>query len=424
MARHIWLGGTSAVAQVDTLTVGGTIEIGDKFKITLTDETGASATLTVSATSTSTSTTASEIATAFNASTDARFTPITALASTSTVTLTADTAGVPFHCTVTTTESDDSAADAQTFTRAATTANKGGSDFATAANWSGGSVPANGDEIEFNGRATADLLYSLDQSAKTFAVVLIKDSFASYDIGVVGGRRLKAGMTSLVIGDAAADGGTSGGSSCVNLNLHTVAFTARVKRTRNTGTDGQPPVQIMCNNNTGTLTVEGGVVGVGTDVASEAATLKQLTVRGGRVELGEGVSISGTNERLYQDGGEIVMRCGLAGNDSAIYQSDGTLTTEGSGAIFAAHIGGTLIANSTGTISTLEVKDKGVADFTQSSVARTVSAATIVGPSARIEADNGVPLSVAFAAGIDFVDGAKTTQANLGTEVNAAYTAA
>src|SRR5687768_5979997 len=100
MASKYFIGGSfTAVAQVDTLTVGGTVEADDVFKVTMTGEDGTAVTLDVVAGSTTIATVCTNIATAFNASADARFIPVTALAGATTVTLTADTAGVPFYCT-------------------------------------------------------------------------------------------------------------------------------------------------------------------------------------------------------------------------------------------------------------------------------------------------------------------------------------
>src|SRR5688500_17548537 len=112
---NYWIGGKSAVAKVATLTPGGTIEAGDKFLMILTSESGATQTLTVTATNTTVAITCDDIVAAWNASTQTLFIAVTATDSTTHVTLTADTAGVPFHLTVNTTETDDSPADAQTF---------------------------------------------------------------------------------------------------------------------------------------------------------------------------------------------------------------------------------------------------------------------------------------------------------------------
>ena len=115
---------TQAVAQVDTFTPGGTIEATDVFTLTVTGENGTTASVSFIATDTSAATTSAGLIAAWNASTNPLCTGITA-SGTSTVILTADVAGVPFSVAGTTTESGGGAADAQTFTRVATTAKRG-----------------------------------------------------------------------------------------------------------------------------------------------------------------------------------------------------------------------------------------------------------------------------------------------------------
>ncbi|GAG30438.1 unnamed protein product, partial [marine sediment metagenome] len=108
------------VAQIDDLTPGGTIEVGDKFKVTLTDSEGQNGEIeTAVATGTTVAQVCQDIVTAVNNSTQTKFQAVTAYLSGSPATnvqIKADTAGVPFYCTIATTENDDSPADGQTFT--------------------------------------------------------------------------------------------------------------------------------------------------------------------------------------------------------------------------------------------------------------------------------------------------------------------
>jgi hypothetical protein len=235
----------------------------------------------------------------------------------------------------------------------------------------------------------------------------------------VGGTKLRIGATTVRIGDPSADGSSGGGSSLINLYI-TGATSIYVRKGRTGGTSNQPATQIQTDNNASDVTIDEGTVGIGTDVYGETVTLNELIVNGGRVELGEGVTFSGTAPALHMKAGTVVLRGAIA----TINQDAGSLRTEGTGAITTANIGGTLVANSTGTITTLQVQGAGLADFTQSTAARTVTNATVQGPTARIAADNGKPLTVTFTNGVDFIDGARTTQCDMGDEVNAAYTAA
>ena len=112
------------VAQVDTFTPGGTIEIGDIFTLTLTATDATTHAVSYTAAAATAADVAAGLVAAWNASDDEYISRITA-SGTVTVILTADNPGEAFSVAGTTTESDGAAADAQTFTRAATTANAG-----------------------------------------------------------------------------------------------------------------------------------------------------------------------------------------------------------------------------------------------------------------------------------------------------------
>lgn len=181
MATIIFRGDAAAVAQQITCTVGGTVEVGDLFKITI-----GSKTLVYAATSTNVDTVASGIANALNALSSTSYPEFTgaasginaaAVGSGGQLTLTAKTAGVPFTVSLSTTESDGSAADAQTFTQTTTVASAGPNDASTAANYSTGSLPANGDDLVFENSAV-DVLYNLAAlSAVTLNSLTIRQSY-------------------------------------------------------------------------------------------------------------------------------------------------------------------------------------------------------------------------------------------------------
>ena len=115
MAVNVFTADAPAVAQVDTVTPGGTIEAGDLFVMTLVAEDGSLQVLSVAATSTTVDQTCDDIVAAWNASTLSLFTGITAALvgvhpNATAVRLTADTAGVPFTLAATTTEAGGGAA--------------------------------------------------------------------------------------------------------------------------------------------------------------------------------------------------------------------------------------------------------------------------------------------------------------------------
>ena len=139
MATKRWQGGAAAVAQITTLTPGGTIEISDLFKVTINGKV-----VSYAATDTTVASVCTGLAAALEASEEPEFTEIDWADSVTCVTATAGTAGVPFTLSVETTESDSSAADTQTFSASTTTSSSGPNHWDTALNWSGGSVPTGG----------------------------------------------------------------------------------------------------------------------------------------------------------------------------------------------------------------------------------------------------------------------------------------
>lgn len=166
--RHT--GGAAAIKQLDTLTVGGTVEIGDLFTVTIGQKT-----LSVAATTTSTATTAAEIAAAWVAldkSLYPEFGEMEPQANGSDITVLANTAGIPFTLTVATTEAGGGAADLQTFVKVATTAATGPNFWNDAKNWDGSAVPVNADDVTID--SGVDILHGLAQSAVTLTSLTIK----------------------------------------------------------------------------------------------------------------------------------------------------------------------------------------------------------------------------------------------------------
>jgi hypothetical protein len=410
-ANNHWIGGAAAVAQVDTLTPGGTIEAGDLFNITLTDEAGATAALSVAATGTTVNQTVVDIVAAFNASTDPRFTAITAapvgtVGSYTAVRLTADTAGVPFYCSVATTETGGGAADDQTFARAATTANSGPNDWNTAANWYTRVVPVSTDSVWIDGRSTTAIYYGLRQTAVTLAALRITRACA-YDVGTLE-EPLNVGATLMEIGRAPDDGSNPTMASTVNVASSNIQTAIHVFGSRNLGSSGKAPINVGGTHASNVLNVYGGIVSAGGYVDGEAATFATINVEGGSLTVGSGVTattITADNDAT------VLVECAAT---TITQYGTGRLTTRGSGAITTATVSGTANLNSTGTITTLNVQEQGLADFTGNCAARTVTNANVYGMRARLTDDNK---SVTFTNGVDCRNGARTSQVNLGPDV-------
>jgi len=308
MATVRWVGGATATAQVDALTVGGTIETDDIFKITLTGENGDTHTLSVTAGSTNADTVASNIAAAFNAETHYLFTGITAAAvgSGGQLTLTADTAGVPFYCTVETTEAGGGAADAQTFTRSATTVNSGPYDWNTAENWDTGSIPADADTVYVEG---ATILYGLDQSGsfgalESLAALHINQSQVGSNPGT--GRSaayLVIPADEVHINEYVGPGSVVQ-SGPVMVDTSNTASTIVVYGGSSNTTSTLPSVWLLANADTTVIDIRGGIVGIAYDSGS-SSLIKTLRVSGGSVYTGDGFSCYGSGNGAIEISGGV-----------------------------------------------------------------------------------------------------------------------
>lgn len=377
MANVIWKGGAPAVAQVTTCTVGGTVEADDIFKITI-----GTKTLSVAAGSTAAATVATTIAAAFNAlsSTDyPEFAEITALATSGgAFTLTSDTAGVPFTVTLATTEANGSAADNQTFTQAATTANSGPNDWSTAANWSGGAVPVNSDDVYFED-STIDCFYGMDQSAVTVTSLTIRNTFT----GTIGLPRtnengyveyrdtyLKIGATTITIGQGSGDG-----SGRIKINAGSVQAALNVHNSGTALDDGVPSILFLGTHASNAITVSGGSVGVAF-YAGEVSTVSSL-----KVSVTDGLDMSEVVCGLGVTLGTVVNYNGSITCDTttaaitSLTQYGGQLIIDGkANAVTALTIyGGTAYYNTAGTCTLAVVGASGTLDFRRDMRAKTVT---------------------------------------------------
>jgi hypothetical protein len=259
MAVTNWLARALATAQVVTLTPGGTIEVGDIFIVTINGKS-----VSYAATGTTIASVATGLAAALSASTITEFAAITWADSTTHVTGTANTAGVPFTVSVSTTESNGDPADAQTFIAATTTAATGPNHWDNAINWSGGAVPVNGDIANVN-LDFGSVLYGLAQSAVTLAELNI---FSAGDTqNTVGLPKVNAEGYTEYLADYLAIGFTACridcGSPRVKLDAGSVQFELEILRTGQSQETGTPAVLIKGTNAANVADVVQGEAGFG-----------------------------------------------------------------------------------------------------------------------------------------------------------------
>ncbi len=352
MATVRWVGGATAVAQVDTLTVGGTIEADDVFTITVTGENGDTHEVEVTAGSTDADTVATTIAAAWNADTHYLCTPVTAAAvggGSGELTLTADTAGMPFYVSVATTEAGGGAADDQTFeiTSPQTTANAGPYDWNTAANWDTGTVPVGGDTVYVEG---ATILYGLDQSSLGTNVDLYvnRSQVGSNPSDGRNAPYLQIPCTALNINEYVGPGSVTQSGPVMVDTGDADGTRITVFGGSSNATTRLPSVWLKCNNDDtasdyGTkIDVRGGYVGIAYDSGSTSAAL-HLKVSGGSVYAGDGFSVNATDGWIECSGG--TANIGLASQLPTLVNLGGTVTVRRttSDVLDVTNTGGTMV---------------------------------------------------------------------------------
>lgn len=390
MADNIFIGGATNAVMVKTATPGGTIEAGDKFIIVLDDTNGNSETLSVDATGTTVESVCDDILTAVTAlaATSLFKTLVTVSDTTTHVTFTAATAGVPFELTLSTTESNDDPADAQTFTEATTTARSGAYDYGTPANWSTGAIPV-ADDVVYISPTAGDILYGLDQSGVELDGFYrplahqgdIGDGTNYLYIDVENGKPIEIDYhygptisaptrrTMIHVKDAPI------------TTVHNVPTSV-------TGETGKPPTRFLFGSASAVLHVLGGTgqVGVAVNVAAETSTIGTVHVASSSasVWIGAGVTITTLSlvagtvvcqaapTTIVNDGATLTLN--TSGTVTNFTNNNGTVTTAGTVAFTNFTVkGGTVYSNASGTITTGALEG-GTLDFTKSRTARTVTA--------------------------------------------------
>ncbi len=384
MANRKWLGHAPAVAQVNSVTPTAannatyTITINGKSISYLSD---ASATVAEII---------NGLVAAFNASTVPEFAEITAanFGPDTYVSLTADTAGVPF--------TSSSSATAGSLVTATVTASAGPNDWSTATNWSGGSVPVSTDDV-FIENSSVDILYGLGQSAVTLTSLNIAQTFTG-KIGLP--ERNSNGYAEyrftdgyLAIGSTTTNigRGDGTGSGRIKINTGSVAGTFNVYNTGSAAEVGLEPLLIKGTAITA-VNVFGGSVGLGviSQLTTETTNVTTLRLYDGYVRTGLACTIT-TKE---QTGGVLdswftVTTCTTHGGTHNHYASTmNTVTING----------GTLNWLSGNNPTSVEVNSGGVFDMSGDTRAITITSvnlyagATFLDPQARGTYTNGIDL--------------------------------
>lgn len=344
-----WLARALARAQVDTLTPGGTIEVGDIFIVTINGKS-----ISYSATGTTVASVCTGLHALLAASTIPEFVEITWTDSTTHITATSATAGVPFTITVSTTESNGGAADAQTFVQATTTAATGPNHWNDANNWSGGATPTNEDvDVDLS---RGSILYGLGQSGNTLASLDIYSSGeTSNTLGLPDinedGDYTEYRTKELQIGVTAGRCRTR--SPFVRIDTGSVQTAFEVRETGPRNGDGVPAFLIKGTSTSNVFEFKGGVSGLGFFLGEAVAAATVRVAPDAELEIGEGAT---TLTAVTSLGTTLIQTAA-----TTVTVEEGTTTIIGSGAVTTLNVdGGTCRYESSGTVTTATIR--GVVD--------------------------------------------------------------
>lgn len=361
MAVNRWLGRAKAVAQVETITIGGTIAALDTFTVTINGKS-----ITIAATNTSAATTAGLLADALNAETaPAEFAEVTWAADGATVVGTCDTAGLPFE--ITTTDSSG----ASTIGRATTTAATGPNHWDNVNNWSAGTAPAAGEEVYIDNSAVS-ILHALNQSGVALDELRIASSFT----GTIGLPATNSGgypeyrLTHLDIDTVLLQVGYGAGTGSGRIKLST-SSSSLVAEILSTGSpiEGSHALIIKDTHASSVWDIRSGSVGFAT-FGGNAAAIGAMTIgKPATVEIGV----------LATQAGNLVSFGTLTtyGEASNVYVKDGTAELNGPLPPDLTDVsGGTCKYNCSGTCTAVLI-GPGTLDASNDLSARTFTATTL-----------------------------------------------
>jgi hypothetical protein len=356
---------------------GGTWEASDVVNVTVGNRI-----TSIAAGATSITTVVDNLVTALNASTLPEIGEITWDRNGNNLRGTADVAGIPFEVSLATTEAGGGAADAQTIDGGTTSAGSdttyctGPNHADNPQNWSGGTLPANGDTIIF-ASSNVSCLYALDfLTALTGTTILRYMSFTG-ECGLPpynanGYYEYRPRYFEIEGGSARLGLGDGSGSSRFMLDFGSTAATVLVYDTGQSGA-GEEVADFLKVASTSTVTVNKGRVGIAV-YPGEASALSTLNIGFRDNPAGDSYVICGagvtTLTTINQSGGF----CRTETNSTTLTMTDGEHVRQGTCTLTTLNLdGGAMRYNSSGTLTTANVGSGGNLDFRQDSRAKTVT---------------------------------------------------
>lgn len=289
MATVSWIGGAAAIAQTQTYAFAGTWIVGETITITI----GRKA-YTYTIASATISTFLDALIVIYNALTSSaypEFAEMTASRSSSSLVLTADTAGRPFIATISTDSASGTIDTASSSTGTATIASSGPEDVTTAANWSGGAVPSTGDTVLID-REGSRLKYGLAQSGITLAVRRITARDVEIGLPVInsdGTDYPEYRQAYWLIGATADYLDTQSGR--IKLDYSSIQTAVEVEDSGSGSDTNTPAVLLKGTHASNVFSIFGGEVGIAYYAGETSTALTLRADSGATVVCGYGVTL-------------------------------------------------------------------------------------------------------------------------------------
>lgn len=378
-ATRRWTGNAVNIKQVDTITVADTWAADDTVTLTIN---GNDLVITIG-----TDTTTAQVATAIKeavmgAEADQtgtgdhsfsptaggqaipEFTEITATVSSSVVTLTANTAGIPFTLSVT-----ESTAGDGTATEATATSATGSNFFSNADNWTGATVPVDNDDIVFDS-GDVDCLYGLAPAIQPGSFKRLSSYTGKIGLpeeNANGYREYRTTYLTFDDNSVTCIYTIEGANGRLKLDAGAGQSTFNVNGRGQREDSEVPEILIKGTNTSNILNIQRGDVGVAFYAGEDAAL---ATLRVGFIDNRDSDAVvfcgSGMSQltSIEKDGGQLTVNSTF--ND--ITQRAGTTTVNGTSGVGGAQKirGGNYVFNTTGiAVGTITLSNDAVLDFSQ-----------------------------------------------------------
>jgi hypothetical protein len=385
MATRNWLGNALAIPEIYTITVGGTWVANETASMTIN---GKSVILTIGTTVT-TAEVATQLSNAWNGSTlgtgysvnsfgsaIGEFTEARATVSGSVVTITGNTAGNKFTMSV----SETSTSGTLTLNNAQDAT--GPNDWANTANWSGGSVPVDSDDIVID-RPVA-ITDGLDQSSVQPASLTISGRFSGSTTRIGLPFRNSNGYeeyreTRLKIGPTVITCASQ--SPLIKIDCGSDQTALTVSSSASSGESGRSAFQFLGTHASNTVTVLGGDVGIAAN-SGEVATVATLIQAGGTVTCGSGATLT----TVRKQAGTLSI---ASATTTLVSDAGNTTVSAGAHASITAN-GGTVAYSGTGTLTALTANNSALINFDGTTAGVTVTGATMNDSSSFVDTSDRV----------------------------------